>query len=219
MTETQPTRGYSATAKALHWLTVAALAAQFWVGYTMDADASSDNAVDAAKEAEKAAKDAAYPDEAGEEAAEEAAKAAVDAAKDHNYVVGTGDGIDALELHVGLGALILVLGIARVTHRGRPGSRRAPGRSPPAPSSCSCSRSSPSPSAGSPSSSPATTTSCPSTSARTSASSRPSPSTSATLCGTRSCAGTASSAACSPDAQQRKSGRVVVSSQPRSWSH
>jgi cytochrome b561 len=117
MTETQPTRGYSATAKALHWLTVAALAAQFWVGYTMDADASSDNAVDAAKEAEKAAKDAAYPDEAGEEAAEEAAKAAVDAAKDHNYVVGTGDGIDALELHVGLGALILVLGIARVTHR------------------------------------------------------------------------------------------------------
>ncbi len=122
--------GYGAVSKVLHWLTVAALITQFTVGLTMEADAAAERAeeaadarADAAEESADASEDAAGS-EAEEEAAEEAgerAEAAADAqadrAGDTEYVLGPGDGVDLLDVHVVLGVSILILGIVRVLWR------------------------------------------------------------------------------------------------------
>jgi len=100
--------GYGLVTVTLHWLTVAALAAQLAIGWTMDADAAAERAEEQAEVAEDRADDT-----AGEEVAEEAA----DAAADRDYVVGLGDGLDLLDVHVTLGVLILVLAFTRIVWR------------------------------------------------------------------------------------------------------
>ena len=122
--------GYGAVTKLLHWLTVAALATQLAIGLTMEADAAAerqeeaaDARADAAKDAADAAEDAAgseAEEEAAEEAgerAEEAADAAADQAADTEYLVGLGDGIDLIDVHVLLGVSILLLAGVRVWWR------------------------------------------------------------------------------------------------------
>ncbi len=122
--------GYGAVSKLLHWLTVGALATQLAVGLTMEADAAAERAEEAAEAREEAveesadaAEDAAgseTEEEAAEQAgerAEEAADAEADRAADVEYLVGPGDGIDLLDIHVLLGVGILVLGMVRVLWR------------------------------------------------------------------------------------------------------
>lgn len=122
--------GYGAVTKLLHWLTVAALGTQVVVGLTMEADAAAERAEEAAEaraeaadESTDAAEDAAsteVEEEAVEQAgerAEEAAEAEADHAADREYLVGPGDGIDLLDVHVALGVSILALGIVRVVWR------------------------------------------------------------------------------------------------------
>ena len=122
--------GYGAVTKLLHWLTVAALATQLAVGLTMEADAAAERAEEAADAREDAAKDLAdaaedtagseAEEEAAEEAgerAEEAADAAADQAADTEYLVGLGDGVDLIDVHVLLGVSILLLAGVRVWWR------------------------------------------------------------------------------------------------------
>lgn len=122
--------GYGAVTKLLHWLTVAALATQLAVGLTMEADAAAERAEDAADAREDAANDFADAaedtagSEAGEEAAEEAgeraeeaADAAAGQAADTEYLVGPGDGVDLIDVHVLLGVSILLLAVVRVWWR------------------------------------------------------------------------------------------------------
>ena len=122
--------GYGAVTKLLHWLTVAALATQLAVGLTMEADAAAERAEEAADGREDAAKDLAdaaadaagseAEEEAAEEAgerAEEAADAAADQAADTEYLVGLGDGVDLIDVHVLLGVSILLLAGVRVWWR------------------------------------------------------------------------------------------------------
>lgn len=106
--------GYGAVTKWLHWLTVAALAAQFAVGYTMDPGASdrADERVDAREEACEAQRDRG---EGAEERCEEALERAEERF-DEGYAVLDGTW-GLLDLHVGLGLLILVLAVLRVAWR------------------------------------------------------------------------------------------------------
>jgi len=120
--------GYGAVAKILHWVTVLALAAQFWVGWSMEADESGVAADEArieqleeeAKELEGDARDAAR-DEV--DRLEDELDARADEAEDE-FVR------DALRrptepslplAHVVLGATILALGVVRVLWRRRTG--------------------------------------------------------------------------------------------------
>jgi cytochrome b561 len=122
--------GYGVATKLLHWLTVAALATQFAVGLTMEADAAAERAEEAADAREDAAKDFAdaaedaagseAEEEAAEEAgerAEEAADAAADSAADTEYLLDLGDGVDLIDVHVLLGVCILLLAFVRVWWR------------------------------------------------------------------------------------------------------
>ena len=122
--------GYGVTTKALHWLTVAALAGQFAVGWTMDFDDVSDRAddrLDAA--AERMEEDAENRGEAAEEATEadiERREDAVDALDDDessavfsDVVSGDafGDGLSLPELHVTLGLFVIALAAVRILWR------------------------------------------------------------------------------------------------------
>jgi cytochrome b561 len=122
--------GYGVVTKALHWLTVAALAGQFAVGLTMDFDDASDRAddrLDAA--ADRLEEDAEGRGEAAEEAAEaeiERREDALDAQQDDeasgvfsDVVTGDafGDGLPLPELHVSLGLLIILLAVVRLLWR------------------------------------------------------------------------------------------------------
>lgn len=124
--------GYGAVSKILHWLTVALLIAQLAVGWTMEADAAAERAEEEAEAHEEAveeqgeqAEEAAEPEgdaaeeaaEAEAEQAEEAAEAEADRAADVEYLVGPGDGLDLLDLHVLLGLSLLVMGVVRVVWR------------------------------------------------------------------------------------------------------
>ena len=123
--------GYGVVTKVLHWLTVAAIIAQFAVGLTMGPD-------DAALEREDERIDAL--EESGEEAAESRGEAAEEAfeneidrledelkAREDDYVsdafaqVFSGDfidgGISRPELHVLLGLSIMLVGLLRVIWR------------------------------------------------------------------------------------------------------
>jgi cytochrome b561 len=125
--------GYGVVTKVLHWLTVAAIAGQFAVGWTMDAD-------DAALKREDERID--QLEELGEEQAEEQGEAAEEAfeneigrlrdeldAREDDYVSAafadlfSGDllagGLSGPELHVLLGLSIMLLGLVRVVWRAR----------------------------------------------------------------------------------------------------
>jgi len=125
--------GYGVVTKWLHWLTVAAIAGQFAVGWTMDAD-------DAALEREDERID--QLEELGKEQAREQGEAAEEAfeneidrlrdeldAREDSYVsaafsdVFSGEfltgGLSGPELHVLLGLSIMLLGLVRVVWRAR----------------------------------------------------------------------------------------------------
>lgn len=102
--------GYGAVTKALHWLTVALLLVQLALGLTMEADAAAEQAEEAAEAREEAA------EEIGEQA-EDAADAAADRAAEVEYLVGTTDGIDLLDLHVLTGLTLLAVAVTRVIWR------------------------------------------------------------------------------------------------------
>jgi cytochrome b561 len=111
--------GYGAITKTLHWLTVAAIAAQFVVGWTMEAD---DPALELEKERiEQFEEQVEQQGDAAEELFEseiDRLKVALDARED-NYVAGafTKPGISLPEVHVLLGLSIIVLALLRVLWR------------------------------------------------------------------------------------------------------
>ncbi|MET0764472.1 MAG: cytochrome b/b6 domain-containing protein [Blastococcus sp.] len=122
--------GYGVVTKALHWLTVAALAGQFAVGLTMDFDDASDrddDRLDAA--ADRLEEDAEGRGEAAEEAAEaeiERREDALDAQQDDEASTvfsdvvtwdAFGDGLSLPELHVTLGVVIILLAVVRLLWR------------------------------------------------------------------------------------------------------
>ncbi|MGY1617456.1 cytochrome b/b6 domain-containing protein [Geodermatophilus sp. SYSU D00691] len=144
--------GYGLVSKALHWLTVAALAGQFAVGWAMDLDEGldrEDDRLDAEADAREEA--AEEQGEAAEEAAEaesERVEDAFDAREDDeaaavltDVVRGDAfdDGFTLAELHVALGLLVVVLALVRLLWRRTtplppwaehlsPGERRLEGR-------------------------------------------------------------------------------------------
>lgn len=105
--------GYGTVTKGLHWLTLALMAVQLTIGYTMDADAASDRADDRLDAVEDACESA---DDAAEERCEEAADRQEDAVKDDEYAVLDGS-LDPVDLHVLLGLVILALAVARTVWR------------------------------------------------------------------------------------------------------
>jgi len=122
--------GYGVVTKALHWLTVTAIAGQFAVGLTMDFDDESDrddDRLDAA--ADRLEEDAEGRGDAAEEAAEaeiERREDALDAQQDDgpspvfsDVVTGDafGDGLSLPELHVSLGLGIILLAVVRLLWR------------------------------------------------------------------------------------------------------
>jgi cytochrome b561 len=144
--------GYGFVTKLLHWLTVAAIAGQFLVGYLMDFDDSLDaeeDRLDAeADRLEDQAKDQGDAAEDRVDAEIDARENALDARGDgeassvfSDVVTGDGwsDGFSLPELHVGLGLLILVPATLRLLWRRTtplppwaehlsPGERRLEGR-------------------------------------------------------------------------------------------
>lgn len=107
-------QGYGSLAKALHWLTVLLIAAQFVVGYLMDwddkggdRDAHAVVAMAADDPEEKERKEQQEREEERREEAEEAEEDAAEAAEDNAL----------LPLHIGLGVSILLMGIVRVLRR------------------------------------------------------------------------------------------------------
>ncbi|HET6393786.1 MAG TPA: cytochrome b/b6 domain-containing protein [Blastococcus sp.] len=117
--------GYGAVTKILHWLTVAALAAQFAVGWSMDVDEGTDRLDAEADRLEDAA-------EGRGEVAEERAEAETDRREDalagdddtasdvfSDVVSGDafGDGLSLPELHVVLGLTVIALALVRMTWR------------------------------------------------------------------------------------------------------
>lgn len=123
--------GYGVVTKVLHWATVLAVAAQFGVGLTMEADDAALDREDARiDEIEDRGDEAA---ERGGEASEEAFQAYIDGLEDQldaredgylgaafsDLVGGTGwrDGISLPEAHVLLGLTLLALGLTRVIWR------------------------------------------------------------------------------------------------------
>ncbi|UOY02403.1 cytochrome b [Blastococcus sp. PRF04-17] len=122
--------GYGVVTKTLHWLTVAAIAAQFAVGWTMDFDEGADRADDALDaEADRLEEDAEQRGDAAEDAAEaeiERREDALDAREDDqasevfsDVITGSAfaDGISLPELHVLLGLFVIVLALVRILWR------------------------------------------------------------------------------------------------------
>ena len=130
--------GYGLVTKVLHWLTVALLVAQFAVGLTMDsdhhdraADLAADRADDRADAFEERREEQAERQgEAAQERLEDEVEAREDAADalddhtDHDAVAkelvtgdGLSDGLQGIELHLVLGALLVVLALVRLLWR------------------------------------------------------------------------------------------------------
>ena len=144
--------GYGVVTKLLHWLTVAAIAAQFAVGWSMDLDDRLDGEEDRLDaEADRREDEAEQQGEAAEERAEaetERQEDALDAREDDaasdvftDVVDGDAfaDGLSLPELHVTLGLFIILLGLVRLLWRRTtplppwadhlgPGERRLEGR-------------------------------------------------------------------------------------------
>jgi cytochrome b561 len=122
--------GYGLVTKLLHWLTVAALLAQFAVGWAMDLDDGLDAADDRLDAEADGLEDAA---EGRGEAAEDAAEAEIDRREDaldaleddragdvfSDVVTGDAfsDGLSLPELHVVLGLTLIVLAGVRLVWR------------------------------------------------------------------------------------------------------
>lgn len=104
--------GYGLVTKGLHWLTVAAMAGQFSVGYAMDDDGVAE--VDCDNENDRLEEQC----EARQESREDASDDAVGTAFSD---LGSGDlfdgGLSLPETHVVLGIVIIVLGLVRVLWR------------------------------------------------------------------------------------------------------
>ncbi len=121
--------GYGAVTKLLHWVTVAAFAAQFLVGYTMDADADipdvdcdppgEDRSGGDLSDAEKDRLDQLEEEcEEAQDLREEEAEDAVGTAWSDLFTGDLGDaGLSLPELHVLLGLTIMTLGVLRVLWR------------------------------------------------------------------------------------------------------
>ena len=105
--------GYGLVTKTLHWGTLAVMAVQFTVGYTMEADAETDRADDRLDTREEGCE---AENDVAEDRCEEAVDRQEDAVKDHDYSVFDG-GFDAVDLHVVLGLTILALAIVRTLWR------------------------------------------------------------------------------------------------------
>ena len=106
--------GYGFVTKALHWGTVAVMAAQFTIGYRMDASAGSDRADDRLDARDDACES---DDDAAEERCEKALDRQEAAVKDErDYAVFDGSW-DLVDLHVVLGLVILGFAIARTLWR------------------------------------------------------------------------------------------------------
>ena len=121
---------YGAVTKLLHWLTVLAIAAQFVIGYSMDADAAADRAADRVDTFEDRGEQRA---EDRGEAAEERFEAEVQRREDavealdespgsrelSDVVSGAalGDGLSAVEAHVIIGITVMGLGLVRLVWR------------------------------------------------------------------------------------------------------
>jgi cytochrome b561 len=108
MSDTTPSaeeavRGYRGSQKAMHWLTVAAVAAQFAVGYNLDLDGPD---CDPPGE-ERSGGDTSDAFEDRLDRLEDACEAR---AGDYDLV---GGGVDLAELHLALGLVVLVLGVLR----------------------------------------------------------------------------------------------------------
>jgi len=105
--------GYGLVTKTLHWGTLALMAVQFTVGYTMDADAGSDAADDRLDAREDGCES---ENDAAEDRCEDAVDRQEDAVKDEDYTVFDG-GFDPVDLHVVLGLAILALAVLRTLWR------------------------------------------------------------------------------------------------------
>lgn len=123
-------QGYGVVTKALHWLTVIAVAAQFVVGYTMDVDSAADRAEDAVdayeERLEEVAEGMGEAEEERLEAEIERLEEAADALKDSpgeeeldDLLNGRAldDGVSGVEAHVAIGLLVMVLGAVRLVWR------------------------------------------------------------------------------------------------------
>lgn len=122
--------GYGEVTKALHWLTVLAISAQFTVGYLMEPD---DAAIDREDDRLDRLKDGCQAETDSGEAAEEACEQRVEGqeddldAREDDYLGDAfsdifsgnafGDGLSLPETHVLLGLLILTLGVVRLVWR------------------------------------------------------------------------------------------------------
>ena len=111
--------GYGAVTKSLHWLTVAALAVQFTVGLTMEAD---DAVLDLEKD--RIAQFEEYVEGQGQAAEEmfegeiDRMEAVLDAQEDGYVWAAFGEpGLSLPEVHVLLGLSIMILGLLRVLWR------------------------------------------------------------------------------------------------------
>jgi cytochrome b561 len=111
--------GYGAVTKFLHWLTVAAIATQFMVGWTMEAN---DDALDLQKDQIDQLEDLAeHQDEATEEWFDSQIDRMEDQldAREDTFVLDafSQDGLSLPEFHVLLGLFIMVLAMLRVLWR------------------------------------------------------------------------------------------------------
>lgn len=100
--------GYGLVTKGLHWLTVAAITAQFVVGYSMEAEVDCDPPGE-----DRGGGDTTDVQEERLDRLEEACEAQVG----DGYQVSFGDDWSLLEVHVLLGLTILALAVARVAWR------------------------------------------------------------------------------------------------------
>jgi cytochrome b561 len=111
--------GYGLVTKSLHWLTVLAFAAQFVVGYTMEAEPDVAKVECDPPGEQRGGGDTTDAEEDRldrvEDACEERADRREDAAEE-GYGLFDGS-FDAVEVHVLLGLLIIALGVVRVLWR------------------------------------------------------------------------------------------------------
>ena len=121
---------YGVVTKLLHWLTVLAIATQFVIGYSMDADAAADHAADRVdtfedrgeQRAEDRGEAAGQEFEAEVERREDAAEALDESPGSRelgDIVSGAalGDGLSGVEAHVILGITVMALGLVRLVWR------------------------------------------------------------------------------------------------------
>jgi cytochrome b561 len=102
VTTTGEVRGYRASQKVLHWLTVLAVAAQLAVGYNLDLDDDCDPAGE-----DRSGGDTSDAEEERLDRLEEACEASAD---DYDLLGGS---LDLAELHLALGLTVLALGVVR----------------------------------------------------------------------------------------------------------